>query len=229
MFGNYAKMNDPRAVIDFYSRWTRVYDYVARYTPGVTRIRKRTVDALNLEPGQTVVEMGCGTGANIGLLSDRVGPTGRVVGIDITPRVLQRARSHHPRSADTAIEFVRGDALHPPLRSADVILATFVMGMLHDPARAIEHWCDLLSSGGRIVLLDAVPSHTRIGRVLNPGFRAFVTTTSPARTRRRHPDPARSLETRVNEARSALADQCTIEIDSSAAFGFLRLTAGKRA
>jgi ubiquinone/menaquinone biosynthesis C-methylase UbiE len=67
----------------FYGRWAQVYDWLAS-APGVASWRDRTADALALASGDTVVEMGCGTGANVPHLRERVGPSGRVVGIDVT-------------------------------------------------------------------------------------------------------------------------------------------------
>ena len=54
--------------------------------------RKRAVDALALKSGDTVVEVGCGTGLNFGLLRNKVGPEGRIIGIDLTFEMLSEAK-----------------------------------------------------------------------------------------------------------------------------------------
>lgn len=68
------------------------------------------VDALELSPGDTVVEVGCGTGANLPLLAARVGPTGRVVGVDITDAMLERARALVLARGLRNVELVLSDA-----------------------------------------------------------------------------------------------------------------------
>jgi len=83
--------DDVVATQSFYGRWARVYDWVAT-APGVESWRTRAVGALDLDPGDTVVEMGCGTGANVPHLREAVGPEGRVVGVDLTRGMLRRAR-----------------------------------------------------------------------------------------------------------------------------------------
>ncbi len=88
--------------------------------PGAASWRDRTVDSLALAPGNTVVEMGCGTGANVPALRERVGPSGQVVGIDVTREMLDRARERPARSGG-AVHYVQADAARPPIREADAV------------------------------------------------------------------------------------------------------------
>ncbi|MFW5920020.1 MAG: methyltransferase domain-containing protein, partial [Halanaeroarchaeum sp.] len=132
------------AVQGFYGRWVRLYDVIARSLPGVRRLRERAVAALELDPGDTVVEMGTGTGANLPFLRDAVGSTGTVVGVDVTRPVLDRSRSLIERREWDNVHLVRGDATRSPVRAADAVLATFVVGMFEDPADAVHGWCDLV-------------------------------------------------------------------------------------
>ena len=74
-----------------YDAWARAYDWFARATASVGGVRAACVDALDLSPGDTVVEFGCGPGVNLPALRDAVGPNGRVVGVDVSPRMLDRA------------------------------------------------------------------------------------------------------------------------------------------
>ena len=91
--------DDVTATQSFYGRWARVYDWVAT-APGVESWRSRAVASLALDPGDTVVEMGCGTGANAPYLREAVGPEGRVVGIDLTRGMLRRAGERVDRGHD---------------------------------------------------------------------------------------------------------------------------------
>ncbi|MFB6167527.1 MAG: class I SAM-dependent methyltransferase [Haloferacaceae archaeon] len=219
-------MSDPTtAAQTFYTRYARLYDAVARHTPGVARLRERVVEALDPRPGETVVELGCGTGANLAPLRERVGPTGRVVGLDFAPGALAVARERAAAWENVAV--VRADARRPPLAAADRALATFVVGMLGDPASAVETWCSLLSAGGRIALLDLARTTRPAARPLNPAFRALVALSSPPGTRLRTGDPTRALDRRVVAAHCAVLDRTRPVARETRAAGFARLVAGE--
>ena len=74
------------------------YDY---FTRRINRIRERTIEALQLKPGETVLDAGCGTGWCVPKLAARVGPTGRVVGFDPSPEML--AIAHARPGAENAV------------------------------------------------------------------------------------------------------------------------------
>ncbi|NIP58969.1 MAG: methyltransferase domain-containing protein, partial [Gemmatimonadetes bacterium] len=88
---------------DLYRRRAPRYDLSANlyYLLGFREwaYRKKAIRALRLEPGDTVVEIGCGTGLNFGLLREAVGPEGRVVGVDMTTAMLEEARERVDREA----------------------------------------------------------------------------------------------------------------------------------
>lgn len=219
-------MTDSAAISAFYGRWAGLYDLLARYTPGLTALRHRTIGVLGLKAGEKVVEMGCGTGANLSYLHDGVGPTGHVIGLDLTPQMLERARNHPELKGRHTVHVIQGDATRPPLRETDALLATFVVGMLEDPAAAVDRWCDLLPPDGRLVLLDAAPTSRSLGTPLNPIFRAFVAASAPPTSRNRYDRSLVAvLKDRITAAREALASRGTILIDEEYALGFVRLTA----
>ncbi|KTG26207.1 class I SAM-dependent methyltransferase, partial [Haloferax profundi] len=157
----------PSAVAQsFYTRWATLYDTIARRTPGVGRLRHDAADALGVDAGDTVVEMGCGTGANLPYLADRVGPEGTVVGVDFAPGVLDVARDR--MAASPNVHLVRADATRPPLTDVDAVLATFVSGMFADPADVVSSWADLVGPGGRLCLVDLARTTDPTWRALNP-------------------------------------------------------------
>jgi SAM-dependent methyltransferase len=209
----------------FYSRWARLYDAIARRTPGVGSLRERAADRLAPAPGDVVVDMGCGTGANLPFFRDHVGPAGRVLGVDFTPGVLAVARDH---LADVdGVGVVRGDATRPPVCDADAVFASFVSGMLSDPATAVRTWADIAGPGGRIGLLDLARSTHPLGRPLNGLFGVVVRATSPPGTRSRLDDsPAVLLDRRVVAAHRTLADLCVDVEHETHALGYVRLTVG---
>jgi ubiquinone/menaquinone biosynthesis C-methylase UbiE len=212
----------------FYGRWARLYELIAQHMPGVRRLRERAVDALELDPGDTVVEMGTGTGANVPFLREAVGPTGTVVGVDVTRPVLDRARGLVDRRGWSNVHLVRGDATRPPIADADAVLATFVVGMFDDPAGAVRDWCDLVGPGGNVVLLDATLSDRPSAPIVNPFFRAFVTLSTPPTLQLRYDrDLAGDLDRKVTAARESLRHRSTAIAHEERFLGFARLTGGR--
>lgn len=213
---------------EFYGRWAGLYDLIARYTPGISRIRERAADACRLEPGDTVVEMGCGTGANLPVLRAGVGPTGTVVGIDVTGPVLERARDS--TAAYDNVHVVRGDATRPPVSFDDVdaILATFVVGMLDDPRGAVDDWCDRVGPGGHVVLVNAASSDAWYAPPVNAAFRAIVVLSTPPTAKLRYEDdPHRRLDEKIDGAHARLRERSVAVADETHLFGVVRLTGGR--
>ncbi|WP_207891647.1 class I SAM-dependent methyltransferase [Natrarchaeobius halalkaliphilus] len=218
---------------EFYGRWSGLYDVIARRTPGIPRLRRRTAAACRLEPGDTVVEMGCGTGANLPYLRERVGPEGTVVGIDFTGPVLERARE--ATAGYDNVHVVRGDATRLPLAAfpegtteIDAILATFVVGMLSDPAGAVDDWCDLVRPGGHVVLANAARSDAWYAPPVNAVFRAIVVLSTPPTTKLRYEnEPHLRLDEKIDAAHARLRDRSVAVADETRVFGVVRLTGGR--
>lgn len=214
-------------VSGFYGRWAELYDRLAT-APGVDRWRRAAAERIAAE-GDTVVEMGCGTGANLPHLRERVGSDGYVIGVDITRPLLDRARDRVAEYENVCV--VRGDATVPPIARADAVLATFVCGIFSDPATVVDRWCELVGPGGRVALLDATASDDPRGRSFNPIFRAFVAAGAPAgglgdvlsapigRFDER-------LTRRVDASRTALADRTVDRTFEEFGLGFVGLLAG---
>ena len=72
--------------------------------------RKKAVAALGLDNGDTVVEIGCGTGLNFPLLEQAVGPEGKIIGVDLTDRMLEQAGQRVKRNGWSNVELVHSDA-----------------------------------------------------------------------------------------------------------------------
>ena len=217
--------NDARATQAFYGRWANAYDRLAT-APGVDSWRDRAADRLGLAPGDTVVEMGCGTGANVAHLRERVGPEGRVVGVDVTRGMLRRASERVDRAGWDNVRLVQADARRPPVDGpVDAVLATFVVGMFADPRPAVERWIETLAPGGRIALLNAGRSDRRVAAPLNLGFRAFVRLAAPGDGR---VSPVESLERRVATARDAVYSRCPEHGFDEFGLGYLGLAWGER-
>jgi phosphatidylethanolamine/phosphatidyl-N-methylethanolamine N-methyltransferase len=215
------------AAQEFYGRWAHLYDLIARRTPGIPALRRRAAAACRLERGDTVVEMGCGTGANLPYLREQVGPEGTVVGVDFTGPVLERARKLTAEYDN--VHVVRGDATRPPVGDeVDAILATFVVGMLDDPAGAVDDWCDLVGSGGHVVLANAARSDEWYAPPVNAVFRAIVVLSTPPTTKLRYENqPHLRLDARIDSAHARLRERSQAIADETHVFGVVRLTGGR--
>ncbi len=211
----------------FYTRWARLYDLVAVHTPGIGSLRRVAVDHLDPQPGETVVEMGCGTGANLPLLAERVGSEGRVIGVDVSPGVLSVASNRVDRNGWANVHIVRGDATQLPLDkgAVDCVFASLVAGMFVEPAAVVDEWATLVGSSGRLGLLDLARSSDRRARPLNGLFRRFVTTANP-RSVRESTAPLATLDRRVAAAHRQLHERCSDAASETQALGFARLSAG---
>lgn len=122
--------------------------------------RRRAVEALNLHRGDTVVEIGCGTGLNFSLLQEAVGPEGRIIGVDLTDAMLDQALRRVRKNGWTNVELVQSDAASyqfPP--RVDGIISTLVLSLVPEFDRVIQNGSEALAPGKRWVILDLkVPS-----------------------------------------------------------------------
>jgi demethylmenaquinone methyltransferase/2-methoxy-6-polyprenyl-1,4-benzoquinol methylase len=127
--------------------------------------RRRAVAATNLGRGMAAIDVATGTGKLAGSLADRVGPFGRVVGVDVSAGMLERARA----AGDDApwLEFVIGDALALPSDDASFDAATIAFGMrnLPDYRRAFAEMVRVVRPGGRVVCLEIARPRSLAGRV----------------------------------------------------------------
>lgn len=208
----------------FYDRWARAYDWFCRLLPGLGRLRRAAVDALALEAGDTVVDLGCGTGANLALLRERVGPEGAVVGVDASPGMLRVAERRVARAGWRNVHLVAGDAARPPVAAVDGVFGSFVVGLFADPESVVGRWVDSLEPGGRVAVLEAGRSDQPVAGRLNRLFDALVAAGNPVRG----DAPSLALDARIEAARRALADRADVTRDDRRAAGFVRLFAGER-
>lgn len=122
-----------------------------RATRIVEPVRRQAVARLELVEGQTVIDVGCGTGANLARLLDRIGSTGRVVGIDPSPSMLDQARARARADGWTNIELLRRPAAEAALTApADAALFSFTHDVLRVPA-ALDNVLRQVRPGGRVV------------------------------------------------------------------------------
>lgn len=128
-----GEIRDAEGVRRLYDRLAPVYDAAAWPLQhfGGRRLRGPAIDLLNLHPGDTVVDLGCGTGANFASLADAVGPTGRVVGVDLSPGMLAQARRRADRAGLSQVTLQRADMRDIRLPDGtSAVLATATLEMV---------------------------------------------------------------------------------------------------
>jgi ubiquinone/menaquinone biosynthesis C-methylase UbiE len=144
---------------DLYRKRAKRYD-LAVWTYGLIGMRERqyrrdAVSALSLSPGDTVLDLGCGTGLNFELLQRAVQEKGSIIGIDVTDAMLDVARRRVEAAGWCNIELVEADAKDYtfPFGLAG-ILSTFAISLVPEFDEVIRRGAGALRAGGRMVLFD---------------------------------------------------------------------------
>jgi arsenite methyltransferase len=109
-----------------------------------------------LEPGERVLDVGCGAGTDSLVAAQMVGPEGSVTGIDMTPEILAKARRAAEELAAGNVEFLEGDAERLPFadESFDVVISNGVIDLIPDKDAVFSEIYRVLRPGGRIQIAD---------------------------------------------------------------------------
>jgi ubiquinone/menaquinone biosynthesis C-methylase UbiE len=150
------------ALIETYRKSARHYDITTQLYFYQQAHRRRAVKALGLRPGDTVVEIACGTGLNFTLIEQAIGPRGRIVGVDLTDAMLAQAQHRTEINRWSNVSLVQADAAEFEFPTGvDAILATYPHALLPKSGQVVANGAAALRAGGRWAVLDLkVPENT---------------------------------------------------------------------
>ncbi len=142
-----------------YRKRAKRYDFTSNlyYLVGfrMGAFRKKAVAALRVRPGDTVVEIGCGTGLNFSLLHEAVGPSGKIIGVDMTDAMLYQAKQRIVERGWSNVELVQSDAASyefPP--AVGGVISTFALAHVPQFDDVIRRGAAALSPGKQWVVAE---------------------------------------------------------------------------
>jgi ubiquinone/menaquinone biosynthesis C-methylase UbiE len=146
-------------LISTYRKKAKHYDITSRFypAPGYPQRaqRRRAVQALGLGRGDKVIDIACGTGLNFSLIEEEIGPSGRIVGVDLTDAMLAHAQDRIETNGWSNISLVLADAADFDFPSeVEAILSTYALSQVPECAQVIARGAAALSAGRRWVVLD---------------------------------------------------------------------------
>jgi SAM-dependent methyltransferase len=146
-------------LIETYRKKAKHYDITSRFypVPGYPERahRRRAIQALDLRPGDSVVDIACGTGLNFALIEEAIGPGGRIVGVDLTDAMLARAQNRIGANGWSNISLVQADAADFDFPAGvDAILSTYALTQVPECADVIARGAAALSVDRHWAVLD---------------------------------------------------------------------------
>ena len=138
-----------------YDLAVRMFDVFAWFGFNITGWRRQAVSALGLKHGDTVVDIGCGTGLNFPLLIQAVSSHGKIIGVDISEAMLTQARQRVADNQWSNVQLICADAAQFEYPSdVDAVLSTYALTLVPDCDFVVSNAYDALIPEGRLAVLD---------------------------------------------------------------------------
>ncbi len=139
--------------------WAKRYDFIVQFMAfgQARRLRRKSIDAAQIKPGERILDVGCGTGDLTLLAKERAGSTGQVYGIDAATEMIDVARGKAARAkAEVDFRVSVIEQLPFPAESFDVVLSSLMMHHLPDDLKpkALAEVRRVIKPGGRLLLVD---------------------------------------------------------------------------
>ena len=165
-------MNIYNPIVEAYTKYAENYDLAVKLYPlfglKIEKYRDMTVNAFTLAQGDIVIELGCGTGLNFERVLKKIGPKGKLIGVDVTEKMLMEAKKRIRNNSWNNVELIHCDiAEYQFPKEIDGIFATGALQYSPKHELIVKRGYDALKHGRIFALLDFKKSD-RIARIFTP-------------------------------------------------------------
>ncbi len=159
-------------IINEYTKSADSYDLADKLFPSIglniEKYRDMTINALNLKQGDTVVELGCGTGLNFKRVLEKIGPKGRLIGVDITEKMLEKAKKRIHKHSWNNVELVHNNFEEYKFpKDIDGIFSIIALSHSSKHEQIVKRGYDALKQGKVFSLMDFKKSEG-VSRIFTP-------------------------------------------------------------
>ncbi len=169
---------------EMWDKWAKIWDLILSVVGYDVAFRERAVDKLDLNKGDTVLDLACGTGLNFEYLEREVGKEGKIIALDYSPEMLKKAEERIKQHGWRNIQLLERDASDFELdEKVDAVLCAWSMVSIPDYEKALKNSIEALKEGGKYVVLDFQLMSGIKGLVLNPPYKIIFKATHQDVTR----------------------------------------------
>lgn len=138
-----------------YDATVKIFDKFSWLGFSISGWRKAAISKLEMNPGDTIIDIGCGTGLNFPYLQQGIGAQGRIIGIDISEQMLAEARHLAEENDWENVELIWRDAgEYTYTEKANGIISTYAMTLIPEAGQVITKASEAITGGGKMVILD---------------------------------------------------------------------------
>ncbi|MBI5065159.1 class I SAM-dependent methyltransferase [Candidatus Woesearchaeota archaeon] len=134
--------------------------------------RNKAINKLELNEGNTVLVVGCGTGYGFDKILEQIGRNGKIIGIDYSKHMLGKARQKVQKNKWNNVELIQADAAYYKTKNVDAVLYSYSITMIPEWQKSLRNSYDALNKGGKLVIVDFGEIKTPLlKQLLNWNFR----------------------------------------------------------